>query len=80
MDKNEMNQVAESKANAISLIANSKCFIVITDNGEKEKNLDTRMMLNNPFTALAFLKALQSVKYAILNPQVTPPPSSIFKP
>ena len=80
MEKLNENEVAEAKANAISLIANSQCFVVITDNGKKEKNLDTRILLNNPIAAINFLGVMKNVERAILFPQQPPPPSSIVKP
>ena len=76
---NEINKVAEAKAAAISKIANSKHFIIITDNGEKENNLSSGMMINSPITALEFLKLLKQLEWAILNPQLTPPPSNLIK-
>lgn len=79
--ENQTNQIAEKKAEAISKIANSVCFIVITDNGKEKDNLNVNIMLNNPITALEFIKLLKVVENAILNPKgATPPPSSIIKP
>lgn len=77
MENNE-NKVAEVKAEVIRKIAGSKHFIVITDNGNPDKNLDTMMMLNSPITALEFLKLLKNVEDIILR-RNTPPPSSIIK-
>lgn len=79
--KAEQEAIARSKAQAISKIAESKSFIVITDNGEKEKNLNTTMMINSLISAFEFLKIVKQVEMAILYPsKPTPPPSNIIKP
>lgn len=75
------NNMQELKAKAISQIANSKCFIVITDNKEKENNLDTSIVLDNLSTAFEFLKIVKKLEEVILYPQPpkTPPSSNIIK-
>ena len=79
--KAEQEAIAESKAKAISKIAESRSFIVITDNGGKENNINTSMMINSLPSAFEFLKIIKQVEMAILYPQKpsTPPPSSIIK-
>lgn len=74
MEKQEID-VAEAKKEVITLLANAKCFIVITDNG---KVTDRRMILNNGGTALAFLRDMKIMEQNILFPQ-SPPSTNIIK-
>ena len=68
--------VPEMKAEAIRLIANSKCFIIITDDGSLT---DRRMVLDNAMTAVSFIREMEILKQGILFAKPTPPPSNIVK-
>lgn len=68
--------LTEQKAEAIRLIADSKSFIIITDNG---KVTDRRMVITSIGSVLTFLRDMRIMSDGILFPQPSPPPSNLIK-
>lgn len=68
---------SKMKEEAIRLIANSKCFMILADDG---KTLERRGLVNNTGTALGFLREIKTMEHDILFPKKqdkTPAPSNI---